>query len=278
MVEPAYQFTSDAVPRVYDELLVPRLFGPWADLLLDAVALGEGERVLDVATGPGTAARAAARRVGPRGRVVATDRSASMLAVARAKPPVEGGAPIEYVEAAAESLDGVLANGARFDVVLCQQGLQFFPDAALALRTMRGALRSAGRSRLGVAVWSAIEENGVYAAMRDALRDAGAPELATLIAAPFVWLGARELAAAAGAAGFRAARVETRELPLTFEGGAAQVHASIAGTPLGPHLAALLPEPRARFADALRRRLAPLTAAGGAVTSSMRSHVLTAEA
>jgi len=196
-----------------------------------------------------------------------------------AKPPVDGGAPIEYVEAAAESLGAVLADDeARFDVVLCQQGLQFFPDAAPALRTMRRALRSTGGGRLGVAVWSAIEENGVYAAMRDALRDAGAPELVTLITAPFVWPGARELAAAADAAGFRAARVETRTLPLTFEGGAAQVHASIAGTPLGPHLAALPPEPRARFADALKRRLAPLTTAGGAVTSSMRSHVLTAEA
>ena len=58
MAEPAYQFTSDAVPRVYDELLVPRLFGPWAELLLDAVAIREGDAVLDVATGPGTVARA----------------------------------------------------------------------------------------------------------------------------------------------------------------------------------------------------------------------------
>jgi ubiquinone/menaquinone biosynthesis C-methylase UbiE len=61
------------VPKAYDELLVPRLFEPWAKLLLDEAGLQPGECVLDIATGPGTVARLAAMRLGVQGRIVATD-------------------------------------------------------------------------------------------------------------------------------------------------------------------------------------------------------------
>jgi hypothetical protein len=62
-----FQFTDDAVPRDYDEVLVPRLFEPWALLLLDECNLSSNAVVLDVATGPGTVARVAAKRIGPGG-------------------------------------------------------------------------------------------------------------------------------------------------------------------------------------------------------------------
>ena len=56
-----YQFTNNlSGPKAYDEFFVPRLFQPWAKLLLDEVNLQPGEAVLDVATGPGTVARLAA--------------------------------------------------------------------------------------------------------------------------------------------------------------------------------------------------------------------------
>ena|SRR6516162_6682894 len=49
-----FQFTDDAVPRAYDEVLVPRLFEPWALQLLDECNLRPNAVVLDVATGPGS--------------------------------------------------------------------------------------------------------------------------------------------------------------------------------------------------------------------------------
>ena len=52
---------------VYDEILRPRLFDPWAEVLLDQVGVTPGASVLDVACGPGTVSRRAAARVGPRG-------------------------------------------------------------------------------------------------------------------------------------------------------------------------------------------------------------------
>ena len=119
-----FQFTDDAVPRAYEEVLVPRLFELWALLLLDECNLRPSTIVLDVATGPGTVARLAAKRIGPSGRVVATDISRPMLDVAKSKPSSPNSAPITYVESPAAPL---AVESAAFDCVVCQQGLQFFP-------------------------------------------------------------------------------------------------------------------------------------------------------
>ena len=86
----SFQYTSPSVPKAYDEFLVPRLFEPWAKLLLDEANLQAGEAVLDLATGPGTVARLAAVRLGPNGRVVATDIAQPMIrrSVVRIHPAV----------------------------------------------------------------------------------------------------------------------------------------------------------------------------------------------
>src|SRR2546421_177597 len=80
-----FQFTNPSVPKAYEEFFVPRLFEPWAALLLDEAKLKKGQAIIDVATGPGTVARLAAPRLGPKGRIVATDISRPMLDIARAK-------------------------------------------------------------------------------------------------------------------------------------------------------------------------------------------------
>ena len=104
MGEAGFQFTDDAVPRAYEEVLVPRLFEPWALVLVDECNLRPNAIVLDVATGPGTVARVAAKRVGPGGRVVATDISLPMLDVADSKPSSPASAPITYIQSPAAPL------------------------------------------------------------------------------------------------------------------------------------------------------------------------------
>src|SRR5262249_61594269 len=96
-----FQFTNPSVPKAYDEFLVPRLFEPWANLLLDKADLRPGESVLDIATGPGTVARLAAVRVGAKGRVVATDIAPPMLDIAKAKGQPSAAAPIPYLSSPA---------------------------------------------------------------------------------------------------------------------------------------------------------------------------------
>jgi ubiquinone/menaquinone biosynthesis C-methylase UbiE len=78
-----FQFNNPSVPKAYDEFLVPRLFEPWAKLLLDVAELRPGASVLDIATGPGTVARLAAARIGAKGRVVAIDIAQPMLDISR---------------------------------------------------------------------------------------------------------------------------------------------------------------------------------------------------
>src|SRR5260370_11496423 len=175
-----YQFTTPSVPKAYEEFLVPRLFEPWARLLLDEVYLQPGEAVLDVATGPGTVARLAAARLGPKGRVVATDIALPMLDIARAKPVAAGAARIEYVESPAAPLE---APSGTFDAVLCQQGLQFFPDRPGALREMHRVLKP--NARAAIAVWTQIERNQIFAAYHAALRATVNAALADLMMAPF---------------------------------------------------------------------------------------------
>src|ERR1700738_2009819 len=80
-------FSADSVVEVYEQLLVPRLFTPWGELLLDELEVSPGEAVLDVACGPGSVSRLAARRVGAGGRVTGVDLSAAMPGMARRQPP-----------------------------------------------------------------------------------------------------------------------------------------------------------------------------------------------
>jgi ubiquinone/menaquinone biosynthesis C-methylase UbiE len=133
-------------PEQYERYTVSRLFEPLARVLLERVPLRPGQRVLDVACGTGIVARLAASRVGPSGKVVGLDLDAAMLATARVCAQQEGAA-VEWHEGEA----GALPFGdASFDAVLCQQGLQFFPDKAGALREMRRV--AAPRAMIALAV------------------------------------------------------------------------------------------------------------------------------
>jgi len=70
---------------------------------------------------------------------VGLDISPAMLAVART---TTDDPQVEWREASALALP---LPDSTFDAVLCQQGLQFFPDRVEGLREMRRVLRPGGR-------------------------------------------------------------------------------------------------------------------------------------
>jgi ubiquinone/menaquinone biosynthesis C-methylase UbiE len=263
-----FQFNDPSVPKAYDELLVPRLFEPWAKLLLDEAALRPGESVLDIATGPGTVARLAAARLGARGHVVATDISEPMLEIAQRKSQPSTSAPIAYVKSPAAPL---AAGTGEFDAVLCQQGLQFFPDRAAALAEMRRALKPGGRA--AIAVWAELERNEIYAAFHAALRATAPSELAELITAPFSWPSGAALKTAAEDAGFRQIRLVTCSLPMVLEGGVEQAVRAFAGTPTSPGVAALAQPVQDAFFARLREEMSRLLR-DGKVIGEMTSNII----
>jgi ubiquinone/menaquinone biosynthesis C-methylase UbiE len=226
--------------------------------------------MLDVATGPGTLPRIAAGRLGPTGRLVGTDISAVMLAVARQKPELAGGAPIEYIEAPAAPLP--VASGS-FDVVTCQQGLQFFPDRSAALKEMHRALKPGGR--LAVAVWSSVNRQPYFAAVYAVLTEALSAEKAGPYAAPFQWPSADQLKAALERASFKGVRVEERRLPLIFEGGVDQALSALAASPLATTIAEMAEKDRRRLYELAAERIEPLKTKEG-VRTEMVSNIATA--
>jgi ubiquinone/menaquinone biosynthesis C-methylase UbiE len=260
--------SSDAL-GFYDDVLVPRMFDPWATRLLDELAVPSGARVLDIATGPGTVARQAALRAGPSGAVIACDLSPAMLAIASTKSRVVGGAPIEYLECPADAL--TVADRCT-DVVTCQQGLQFFPDRRAALREMRRVIRPGGQ--IGLAVWCAIEQCPPMLALADALAAVlGESIAASYRAGPWGFGNRDELERLVSDAGFSEVVIGRYALPVRFEGGAPQLLSTLAATPVADRIAALEERGRAELFAVLAREVAPICEPDGAIVSDLASHI-----
>lgn len=150
-------------PAIYERYLVPEQFLPLAQELLRRASPQPGERALELACGTGVVARQVAPRLGVSGTMVGLDASSAMLEVARSllAPP---GPPIAWRQGSALALP---FPGAAFDLVLCQEGLKFFPDRSAAAREMCRVLAPGGRVVLSVS--HGLEHQPIYAALNEAM-------------------------------------------------------------------------------------------------------------
>ena len=169
---------AGSAPEVYADYLVPAIFGPWVPVVLDSAQLREGQSVLDVACGTGAVATGAAVRVGTTGSVTGVDNNPGMLAVASARSRHQ----VRWQEADAQLLP--FPDGS-FDRVICQLGLQYFPDRLAAMEEMHRVLRSGGRAV--VLVWRDLDHSPGFAALASALETHAGPAAATIMRAPFVF-------------------------------------------------------------------------------------------
>lgn len=120
--------------------------------LVDLAEVKEGHRVLDVATGIGEPALTAARRVGPNGRILATDLAPPMLAIAGDRARSLGLANVEFREMDAESLE---LEAESFDAATSRWGLMLLQDPRAAARGVHRALKRG--ARFAAAVWGPPE-------------------------------------------------------------------------------------------------------------------------
>ncbi len=150
MTEIHYQLQGNA-PQQFDQKNVPRILRPQAEAMFDQVSLHEGDRVLDVACGTGIVTRVAVERHPNLASIVGLDFNAGMLEIAKANTP-KTDIPIEWQQG---DMCALAFPDDCFDIILCQQGLQFAPDKLAALRHMRRVLAPGGR--LAFTVWSGVD-------------------------------------------------------------------------------------------------------------------------
>lgn len=243
-------FTATSQPEGYERFMLRQLFEPWAAELIARADVRAGNHVLDVASGLAPVARRAAAAAGPGGRVVASDISAAMLAVAAARPADPGWAPIEYLECPAMA---IAVGDDSFDAVLCQQGLQFFPDRVAAVREMFRVAKPGGV--VVVSVWATGYPLGLFGAVNETLREAGLAEPfpRAFDSARYQVSGA-ELTELFRAAGARDTRVEAVELDAVWASDE-EVTATLTGMPFGPLVAALPDDVQRRVRERLAGRL-----------------------
>lgn len=220
-------------------------------------------------------ARLAASGVGDSGGVAAVDVNRSVLSVGRPMPS-PGGAPIEWVEGSADALP--FLDG-EFDVVLCQLGLQFFPDRPAALREMRRVLAAGGRA--GASVYTSIDRNQAADALADAVDRCLGEGAADAKRSEHSLADPDELRRLFGEAGFSGVRVETAAQTVRFASVENWVEIQFAATPLAALIADRDPAQRdevvGRVSADVGEALAPLQA-DGAFSFQHEAHVALAGA
>jgi len=133
------------------------MLGPATERMLDAAAVGAGMRVLDIAAGAGDQTVRAVNRVGPNGKVVATDVSGEALEFAESEARASGMQNVEFRVMPCEAL---AEPDASFDAAICRNGLQYLSDQARGFAEIHRVLKPGGK--VAAVVWSTPERNPFF--------------------------------------------------------------------------------------------------------------------
>ncbi len=139
---------SGKIPELYDRLMGPMLFQPYAADMVRRLGILRAGHVLETAAGTGILSRALAAALPELVAITATDLNQPMLDHAAVQP---GAARIAWRQADAQALPFAAQ---MFDAVVCQFGVMFFPDKAAGYREAWRVLKPGGRFLFNV--WSAL--------------------------------------------------------------------------------------------------------------------------
>jgi ubiquinone/menaquinone biosynthesis C-methylase UbiE len=173
--------------------------------LLDGAGIAPGQKVLDIASGAGEPALTSARRVGPKGRVTATDLVPEMLAGARRRAQAAGLDNIDFEIADMEDLP--FADHS-FDRLVCRFGIMFSPRPEVALAEARRVLAPGGRA--AYLIWGPLEDTTMFKVMWSVMERLLGPPEEDFTYPPFRFGEPGTLAAMMTAQGF--AQVDESEL------------------------------------------------------------------
>ncbi|WP_157966345.1 methyltransferase domain-containing protein [Oceanibium sediminis] len=253
----------------YQSVLVPVIFEPWAQELVRRADPRAGEDILDLACGTGVVARAIAGSGVDIASLTAADHSAEMLEVARALG-AGAASDIDWRQADAAHLP---FEDASFDLVLCQQALQFFPDKAAALAEVRRVLKPGGR--VAFCVQRGLDANPMLQAQANALDAFAGPDAGNAVRAICGLPERDRLHALFEGAGFRDVQIDAVTLTLHHPDARAFAAGAMGGMHTGDKLSGLAHDRIEGAIDAFLQGLGPCFD-GTAMRFPHSSHVVLA--
>ena len=139
--------------KIWNEV-APRYHKRWASVnkgpfqstkkLVELVNINKGDAVLDVACGTGVVTNEIQKKTEKSGYVVGVDTSSTAIKIAKKWNGKKSN--IDFVNTDAEKFN----FSKKFDIVTCQYGLFFFPNAQKALKNMKNSLKKSGN--IGISV------------------------------------------------------------------------------------------------------------------------------
>lgn len=264
-----FSFGDDSVAKLYDTILVPSIFQPWANKLIKEHGPWTNTSVLDLACGTGVVTKVLVQNIQPAGTVFALDINSQMLALAKHKCE-QWTSAITFIEGSADQID--IPNN-YIDTVVCQQGFQFFPDKKAAAREIYKVLKPRGKAI--ISTWCPVKYCEIFGIVCDTLEAINEFEIAQMMRIPFDFMSQQELQNPFNDIGFTNIQVSKQEQTLYLNGGLESAIALAYATPIGPKLKALSFEDQDKFKRLLRNNLQRLQQPDGSF-GKMLTNVLVA--
>ena len=257
-----WQLAGDA-PAAYSRFNV-KIMEPWTDDLIRSANCRDGDRVLDVACGTGVVSNRISLVTMKHCSITGIDVNEGMLNVARRNPQMTWHLG---------SATGLPFEGDSFDVVICQQGLQYFPDRPAALREMTRVLVRGGR--LALNVWGALDRQPGMLAIVEVVADFLGRDSQSAFDMACSLNTRQELCRLAEDAGLRNVHVRFEHRTMRYPNAADYVAAFMGATPVTAQFVALPEEQRQAFIAQVAEKLASYVDDAG-LAVPWENHFLTA--
>ena len=243
--------------------------------MVDALALQPGDRVLELAAGPGDTGFMAAELVVPGGTLISSDGSEAMIELARTRAAAQG---VRNAQFRVLELEWIDLPTADVDAVLCRWGLMLVVDPSAAAREIRRILRPGGRA--AVAAWDLPERNPWMMIPRTVLRELGHIEAPDPDApGPFALSAPGALAEVLHDAGLVEVKLTAVAMQQTFADLTAYLEfVTGMAASVGSAYRELDPTARATVDEHLARELEPFTDGDGSIVMVGSSFVASASA
>ncbi len=244
------------------------LFTPYAKDLAKRLSGLTAGSVLETAAGTGRVTQELAQSLPAEVELTATDLNQAMVDFAQAKPGLKR---VAWRQADATQLP---FGDARFDAVVCQFGVMFFPDRVAGYREARRVLKAGGRFVFNV--WDSLAHNPVSAAVNDSMTELFSADPPRFLArTPHGYHDVATVRADLARAGFSDISLETVKLPCRAASHRDPAIGFCQGSPMRGEIEARKPGGVEATTEAAAAAIARRFGAGP-IDSTMQAHVFIA--